>query len=116
VKQDDVSGGVLTLSSLVEYQDGAVVSRTLVKKATGSVTVFAFDRGQELSEHTVPHDAFVYLVDGEAEISVAGTAHRLKRGDAILMPGHQPHAVKAIDRFKMVLSMIRAAAGPGGGD
>ena len=113
--QEDLVTEVMPLSGIVDYQDGAVVSRTLVKKSTGSVTVFAFDRGQELSEHTVPHDAFVVLVDGEAEITVAGTAHRLKRGDALLMPGHRPHAVKAVDRFKMVLSMIRAAAGPGGG-
>jgi quercetin dioxygenase-like cupin family protein len=113
--QEDVSGRVLPLSGVVDYQDGAVVSRTLVKKSTGSVTVFAFDRGQELSEHTVPHDAFVLVIDGEAEITVSGTAHRLKQGDAILMPGNHPHAVKATDRFKMVLSMIRAAAGPGGG-
>ena len=114
--QEDLANGVLPLSSVVEYQDGAVVSRTLVKKSTGSVTVFAFDRGQELSEHTVPHDAFVQVIDGEAEITVSGTAHRLKQGDAILMPGNRPHAVKAIDRFKMVLSMIRAAAGSGGGE
>lgn len=114
--QEDSVTEAVPLSGLVDYQDGAVVSRTLVKKSTGSVTVFAFDRGQELSEHTVPHDAFVHVIDGEAEITVAGTPHRLKQGDAILMPGNRPHAVKAVDRFKMVLSMIRAAAGPGGGD
>ncbi len=106
--QDELANRVWPLSGLVDYQDKAVVSRTLVKKSTGSVTAFAFDRGQELSEHTVPHDAFVYLIDGEAEITVSGTAHRLKRGDAILMPGDRPHAVKAVERFKMVLSMIRS--------
>jgi quercetin dioxygenase-like cupin family protein len=114
--QEDLSVEVLPLSGLVDYQDGAVVSRTLVKKSTGSVTVFAFDKGQELSEHTVPHDAFVYVIDGETEITVAGTPHRLRQGDAILMPGGRPHAVRAVDRFKMILSMIRAAVGPGGGD
>ena len=106
--QEDLTGEVWPLSGLVDYQDGAVVSRTLLKKSTGSVTVFAFDRGQELSEHTVPQDAFVYVIAGEAEITVSGTPHRLTQGDAILMPGNRPHAVKAVGRFKMVLSMLRA--------
>ena len=105
--QENSAGEVWPLSGLVDYQDAAVVSRTLVKKDSGSVTVFAFDQGQELTEHTVPHDAFVYVIEGEAEITVSGTPHRLKQGDAILMPGNQPHAVKAVDRFKMVLSMLR---------
>ncbi len=102
-----VRGEVRSLSGLVEYQDGAVVSRTLMKQPKGSVTLFAFDQGQELSEHTVPHDALVYLLDGEAEITIAGTAHRLQAGDTILMPGNQPHAVKATEQFKMALTMIR---------
>ena len=106
--QEDLTGEVWPLAGLVDYQDGAVVSRTLLKKSTGSVTVFAFDRGQELSEHTVPHDAFVYVIAGEAEIVVSGAPHRLTQGDAILMPGNRPHAVKAVGRFKMVLSMLRA--------
>ena len=105
--QEELAGKVWSLSGLVDYQDGAVVSRTLVKKSTGSVTVFAFDRGQELSEHTVPHDAFVYVIAGKAEITISGVAHRLTQGDAVLLPGNQPHAVKAVDRFKMVLSMFR---------
>ncbi len=103
-----VGGEVRTLSGLVEYQDGAVVSRTLLKQPKGSVTLFAFDQGQELSEHTVPHDALVYLLDGEAEITIAGTAHRLRAGDTVLMPGNKPHAVKATEKFKMSLTMIRA--------
>jgi quercetin dioxygenase-like cupin family protein len=106
--QEDLTGEVWPLSGLVDYQDGAVVSRTLLKKSTGSVTVFAFDRGQELSEHTVAHDAFVYVIAGEAEIVVSGAPHRLTQGDVILMPGNRPHAVKAVGRFKMVLSMLRA--------
>ncbi len=98
---------VRSLVGMVDYQDGAVVSKTLVKKAKGTVTLFAFDAGQSLSEHTVPHDALVYVVDGEAEITIAGSPHTLKAGDVILMPGGQPHAVAAPSRFKMVLTMIR---------
>lgn len=108
MEQDDIRGEARSLSSLVDYQEGAVVSRTLVKKEKGTVTLFAFDRGQELSEHTVPHDALVYFVDGEGEITVAGVPHALGRGDTILMPGGEPHAVRATGRFKMLLTMIRA--------
>jgi len=100
----------LRVDDLVAYQEGSIVSRTLIKAKTGSVTVFAFDAGQELSEHTVPHDALVHVVDGEAEISIDGTPHVLKAGDAILMPGGHPHAVRAVARFKMVLTMIREPA------
>ncbi len=106
--QNDIQGEVRPLSSLIDYQEGAIVSRTLLKKKTGSVTLFAFDGGQELAEHTVVHDALVYLLDGEAEITVARVAHRLQTGDAIVMPGNQPHAVKATGRFKMSLMMIRS--------
>ena len=105
---ENLHGEVRSLSDLVEYQDGAVVSRTLLRKETGSVTLFAFDEGQELSEHTVPHDALVYLLDGEAQLTIAGTAHRLRAGDTIVMPGNRPHALKATRRFKMILTMIRA--------
>jgi quercetin dioxygenase-like cupin family protein len=107
MKQEDLSARVLSLSGLVDYQPGAVVSRTIVKLNTGTVTLFAFDKGQELSEHTAPHDALVYLVDGEVEITVSGTRHRLQQGEMILMPASEPHAVKAVERFKMVLTMIR---------
>lgn len=99
---------VITVAELVQYQPGAVVSRQLVKKPTGNVTLFAFDAGQELSEHTAPFDALVEVVDGEAEIIIAGQPHRLKAGQAIIMPANRPHAVKAINRFKMVLTMIRS--------
>lgn len=92
---------------LVQYQEDAVVSRTVVKGEAGSVTVFAFDESQSLSEHTVPYDALVYLVDGEAQIRISGTDHDLKQGDMIVMPANQPHAVRASSRFKMVLTMIR---------
>jgi quercetin dioxygenase-like cupin family protein len=92
---------------LVSYQDGAVVSRIVVKRETGSVTLFAFDAGQELSEHTAPYDALVQIVDGEAAITIAGRPHRLSAGEMILLPAHQPHAVQAVSRFKMLLTMIR---------
>lgn len=98
---------VRSLAGWVDYQDGAVVSKTIVKKTKGSVTLFAFDAGQSLSEHTVPHDALVYVVDGEARITIAGTSHTLRAGDVLLMPGGKPHAVAAPARFKMVLTMIR---------
>jgi quercetin dioxygenase-like cupin family protein len=96
------------LVDLVAYQEGAVVSRIVIKRDTGNVTLFAFDAGQELSEHTTPYDALVQVVDGEAEVTIAGKTHRLRAGDVILMPAHQPHAVKAVSRFKMLLTMIRS--------
>jgi quercetin dioxygenase-like cupin family protein len=107
MESQDVLGEARSLPDLVGYQDGTVVSRTLLKKPKGSVTLFAFDQGQELSEHTVPHDALVYLLDGEAEITIAGKSHHLHTGDVLLMPGSQPHAVRATGRFKMMLTMIR---------
>ncbi len=93
---------------LVAYQDGAVVSRAVIKREAGNVTLFAFDAGQELSEHTTPYDALVQVVDGEAAITVAGRPYRVRAGDMILMPAHQPHALKAVSRFKMLLTMIRS--------
>ena len=100
--------GTLSLSGIIEYQDDAVVSKIVLKKSTGSVTVFAFDQGQELSEHTVPHDALVQVFDGEAQITISGEEHRVMAGEMIVMPGNQPHAVKASERFKMLLIMIRS--------
>ena len=93
---------------LVNYQEGAVVSRTLVNRTTGTVTLFAFDDGQGLSEHTAPFDALAYLLEGEAEITVSGKPLRTTAGEAVLMPAHQPHSLKALSRFKMVLTMIRS--------
>ena len=101
------SPGPVPLADQVQYQEAAVVSREILKKPTGSVTVFAFDSGQGLSEHTAPFDALVQILDGEAEITVAGTPHRVKTGELLLMPAHQPHALKALARFKMLLIMIR---------
>jgi quercetin dioxygenase-like cupin family protein len=92
----------------VNYQDGAVVSREIVKKPTGTVTIFAFDDGQGLSEHTAPFDAVVQVVDGDAEITISGQLHRVQGGEMILMPAGKPHALKALTRFKMILTMIRS--------
>jgi quercetin dioxygenase-like cupin family protein len=99
---------VVRLSELANYQDGAVVSRTLVKRPTGTVTIFAFAEGQELSEHTAAFDALVQVLDGEAEITVSGKLLLTRAGEAVLLPANQPHAVKALTRFKMLLTMIRS--------
>ena len=96
------------LFDLVDYQDGSVVSREIIKKETGTVTLFAFDEGQGLGEHTAPFDALVYLLDGEAEIVISGKPLRLKEGEIVIMPANQPHALKAIKKFKMILTMIRS--------
>jgi quercetin dioxygenase-like cupin family protein len=93
---------------LVDYQDGAVVSREILKKPTGTVTIFAFDEGEGLSEHTAPFDALAHVLEGEAEITIAGQPHRVRSGEMILMPAGQPHALKAVQRFKMILTMIRS--------
>lgn len=99
---------VARLVDLVDYQKGAIVSKAIVDKECGSVTLFAFDRGQGLSEHTAPFAAFVYLVDGEVEIKISGEIFHLKEGEMILMPANRPHALKASKRFKMMLTMIRS--------
>jgi quercetin dioxygenase-like cupin family protein len=99
---------VARLSDLVDYQEGSVVSRTIVNRETGTVTLFAFDIGQGLSEHTVPFDAVVHLLDGEAEIVISGKKFRLKEGEMLIMPANESHALKAVSRFKMLLVMIRS--------
>ncbi len=99
---------VLDTAGLVAYQTGSIVSRTVVEKKTGTVTVFAFDEGQGLSEHTAPFDAMVQVVDGEAEVTIAGKPLQVRAGEMVLMPANQPHALKALKRFKMVLTMIRS--------
>lgn len=92
---------------LLDYQEGSIVSRTLIDKKTGTVTLFAFDEGQGLSEHTAPFDALVHIIDGEAEITISGKGIHVKGGEMIIMPAHEPHALRALKRFKMVLIMIR---------
>ena len=97
-----------TLVDLLDYQEQSVVSRTLIEKPTGTVTLFAFDQGQGLSEHTAPFDALVHILDGEAEIALSGIPAIVKQGEMIIMPANEPHALKAIKRFKMMLIMIRS--------
>jgi quercetin dioxygenase-like cupin family protein len=92
----------------VNYQAGSVVSREILKRNEGNVTLFAFDTGQGLSEHTSPFDALAHLLEGEAEIVISGKPLRVKAGDLVLMPAHQPHGLKAITKFKMLLTMIRS--------
>jgi quercetin dioxygenase-like cupin family protein len=92
----------------VDYQEGSIVSREITKKPTGNVTVFAFDEGQGLSEHTAPFDALVHALEGEAEVTISGKPYRLQGGEMILIPAQQPHALKALKRLKMVLTMIRS--------
>lgn len=93
---------------MIEYQHGSVVSRTLIDKKTGTVTLFAFDEGQGLSEHTAPFDALVYVFDGEAEVTVSGKTHRLTQGEMIIMPANEPHSLKAVKKFRMTLTMIKS--------
>ena len=95
------------MAELVSYQEGSVVSRQITKAEAGNVTLFAFDQGQELSEHTAPFDALVHVLDGETEVRISGKPFQLKTGDAIIMPADEPHALKAIQKFKMLLTMIR---------
>jgi len=98
----------IRLIDLADYQEGSVVSRTIIDKKTGTVTFFAFEEGQGLSEHTAPFDALVYLLEGEAEIVISGRPLRLKEGEMVIMPANQPHALKAVKEFKMILTMIRS--------
>ena len=96
----------VAMASLVEYQRGAVVSRTLVKQAGGTVTAFAFDSGEGLSEHTAPFDALVLMVEGEAEVTISGRPRSLKTGEILRLPANEPHALRATTRFKMILVMV----------
>ena len=108
-KQDveAVSAQSVNLADLIDYQEGSVVSRTIVDKEAGTVTLFAFDAGQGLSEHTAPFDALVYNLDGEVEVTLSGKAIQLKKGETVIMPANKPHALKATKRFKMLLVMIK---------
>lgn len=99
---------VMQLSNLVDYQTGSVVSRTIIKKEKGTLTLFAFDKGEALSEHTAPFDAFVYIVDGEAQVTIENKSYQLLAGEALILPANRPHSVKAIKRFKMLLTMVRS--------
>lgn len=108
-KDDEgLRGAVASLIDLVDYQDASVVSRQIISSSAGTVTMFAFDEGEGLSEHTTPFDAMAQVVEGEAEISIAGRPLRVKEGELVIMPANEPHAVLAVNRFKMLLTMIRS--------
>ncbi len=96
------------LIDLINYQEGSVVSRTLIEKQTGTVTLFAFDQGQGLTEHTTPFDAMVCVLDGKVEVTISGNSIVLENGEMVIMPANKPHALKAIEKFKMMLIMIRS--------
>jgi quercetin dioxygenase-like cupin family protein len=104
----DMIGNVLKTVDLIEYQEGSVVSREIIRKDTGTVTIFAFDKGEGLSEHTAPFDAMVQIIDGKAEITISGNKNVLEKGEMIIMPANEPHALKALEKYKMVLTMIRS--------
>jgi len=107
---------ILNLKEYIDYQEGSVVSKMLINKPEGmlinkpegSITIFAFDKGEGLSEHTTPFDAFVYLIEGKAEITISGKSHVLEEGQMIIMPANEPHALKALERYKMMLVMIKS--------
>ena len=107
-KQSTDSPQVARLFDMVEYQTSSVVSRTLLDKKTGTLTLFSFAEGQGLSEHTAPFDALVYILDGEAEVRISGKPFHLHAGEIIIMPANEPHALTAVKRFKMMLVMIRS--------
>lgn len=108
MKSENILGQAAELNKLVEYQTGSIVSRALIDKPTGTLTLFAFDKGQNLSEHTAPFDAMVYIFDGAAEVTISGQPQTVKQGEMIIMPANQPHALKAQNRFKMLLVMIKS--------
>ena len=108
MKADNLTGQVAGLIDLVDYQTGSIVSRTIIDKPTGTLTLFSFDKGQGLSEHTAPFDAMVYVIDGEAEVTIAGKPLLVKKGEMVIMPANQPHALRAVSRFKMMLVMIKS--------
>jgi quercetin dioxygenase-like cupin family protein len=103
----DIIGKVFGLSELVDYQDGSIVSKEIIKKESGTVTLFAFGQGQGLSEHTAPFDALVYVLDGWGEVTISGTPFMVKNGEMLIMPANKPHALKAKERFKMLLVMMK---------
>ena len=105
---ESLIGRAVEMSGLVSYQSGSVVSRTLIDRKIGTITLFAFDTGQGLSEHTAPFDAFAQIIDGIAEVTIGGKVHRVTAEEFIIMPANIPHSLKAVEKFKMMLVMIRA--------
>lgn len=104
----ELKAKVLKVADLLEYQEGSVVSREIIRKETGTVTIFAFEKGEGLSEHTAPFDAMVQVIDGKAEIIISGKSNMVSEGEMIIMPANDPHALIAVERFKMILTMIRS--------
>lgn len=98
----------IILQEAVEYQKDAVVSKTILKKETGNISLFAFDKGQGLSEHTAPFDALVQIIDGEADVTISGDVHQVRKGEVIILPANEPHALSAVTPFKMMLVMIKS--------
>ena len=106
-KRDELIGKILVTNNLLQYQEGTVASRTIVFKKAGTITLFAFDEGEGLSEHSAPFDAILAVTDGEAEVSIAGKPFTVRTGEMIIMPANIPHAVQAKQRFKMTLTMVK---------
>jgi quercetin dioxygenase-like cupin family protein len=106
--QEDLKSKTFTIEDLINYQEGSVVSREIVKKETGTVTIFAFDKGEGLSEHSAPFDAMVQIVDGTALITIGGEKNTVRKGEMIIMPANVPHALHALEKYKMILTMIRS--------
>jgi quercetin dioxygenase-like cupin family protein len=105
---DELKAKTIKIEDLLDYQEGAVVSREIIRKDTGTVTIFAFDQGEGLSEHAAPFDAMVQVIDGKAEITISGKENILEKGDMIIMPANDPHALHALEKYKMILTMIRS--------
>jgi quercetin dioxygenase-like cupin family protein len=105
---EELKAKTLKVEDLIEYQEGAVVSKEILRKGTGTVTIFAFDKGERLSEHTAPFDAMIQVIDGKAEITISGSKNILEKGEMIIMPANESHALHAIEKFKMILTMIRS--------
>lgn len=110
IKEKNFKTQVLKLAALVSCQKNSVVSKQILTKKVGTLTVFAFAKGEGLSEHTAPYDASIIILEGKAEIRIGGTPHQVRKGEMIIMPAHIPHSVKAIERFKMLLIMIRSSS------
>jgi quercetin dioxygenase-like cupin family protein len=108
IMSEELKARTLKVEDLIDYQEGAVVSREIIRKGSGTVTIFAFDTGEGLSEHTAPFDAMVQVIDGKAEITISGNKNILEKGDMIIMPANESHALHAMERFKMILTMIRS--------
>ena len=107
-EQNKIEAEASTLSDLINYQEGAVVSRAIIDKKAGTITLFAFDEKQGLSEHTAPYDALVYILEGQADVTIAGKLVKLKQGEMTIMPANKPHALSAVTKFKMLLTMIKS--------